>query len=892
MINKKKSKIFFLFIVGFFLFSLCISSNLEKSVTTENGKDNKTKKPQTSGHWNLNNILIDDSLTGVGAQNWTWAVNQDWCSGAGTWINPYIIENVTIDALNSSSGIEIKNSIKFFIIRNVTVYNASESSPEAGISLYYVDNGMLISNNCSFNNGMGIFFEYSKNNTIINNALYNNSDGITIRNSNNNTISINNVSNNNKVGIVVQSSEEIIITDNIVNNNSDRGIYLTNCNDSIIVNNTANYNYYSGFRLDKGKNNILYENTANYNIEIGIMLWNNSTNNSVLENELRFNQAYGMLLWQSDNNTIKGNKLKNNTQQGISLSVSDYNIITGNIVNNTSLNGFGVFIYNSTKNTIKENTVSNNLGDGIYLENSFNNTIEGNNATNNKGDGIYITSGSNNNTIKENTLDLNNQGINFYSNTNNVVKSNTINNSTYVGIRLINCNFTRIIENVVNYNIESGIDLSASYNNLISENTFYYNLAGINIENSNQNTIKDNKLLNNSRQGIRIIQSNFSEISGNVVEYNGWSGMNPYGIFVREGINITIAENLINDNDDDGIRLRDCENTSIYENSITYNGNFGIRLREINYSIIFKNRIENNIQYGIGITTADSQYNLFYFNFFIGNGQHAVDNGLLNNWNNTDIGNYWDNYSGVDGNNDGIGDIPHNITQIPLIQDFLPIWDTLDPVITITSPGSNDLFGSGAPSYNIDITDHYLDSYWYLMNGGSNNLISSTSGSFDQGVWNGFGTGTITITFYANDSLGQIGFASVTIRKDITPPSINIRSPNSGEVFGSSAPSFTVEIIEMNLDTLSYSLNGGISIPFTSNGTIAQSEWDALSEESVTIRFDAIDLVGNTDFAEITIVKRLAGIPGYNLTALIIVITIFIGIISLIQHKKRKNSIF
>jgi len=879
MINEKKSRILYLFIVGSLLFLLCVSSNLDKRLNktnsknlTEIDKDDNTINFQTSGYWNLNNILIDDSLTGVGAHNWTWAVNQDWCSGAGTWINPYLIENVTIDALNSSSGIEIKNSNKYFIIRNVTVYNASVSASEAGISLYYVDNGMIISNNCSFNNGMGIFLKYCINNTVIGNVLHNNSDGISLLDSDKNIINNNTFSNNFNTGIIVQSCDEINVSENIVNNNSWVGMYIDNCDKNVIDNNTFNYNYYAGLRIDRSENNTISKNVANFNIEMGIMFWFNNTNNCVLENDIKFNQADGMILWLSDNNTIRGNTIKNNTQNGISLSFSDYNFITGNTVENSSVNWFGILIYNSTNNVIKENIVNNILGDGIYLENSINNTIVGNNATNNKGDGIYIASGSNNNTVKENTLDFNNQGIHLYGNINNEIEGNLIANSTWHGI-------------YVEYSI----------NSIIIENNVY----------------------NSLRSGIYLLQSNFSTISGNVATFNGQLGGYD-GILLRETINNTVSQNFVQFNYDDGIGLNfDCTNNSILDNIVTDNGwagiilysncddnqlinniimdssLHGIYLEDSSDNDIIGNRIEDNIVYGVYLMNLGCENNLFSYNFFFGNGRHAYDDGWYNNWNSSTIGNYWDNYTGTDTNNDGIGDIPYCLHPewLPgwVINDSFPIYDTSLPVIDINSPNTNDLFGSSVPSYDIDITDHYLESFWYVVNGGSDNMISSTSGSIDQGLWNGFGSGSITITFYANDSLGQVGFAIVTIRKDITLPLVNIRSPDSDEIFGSSAPSFTVEIIEVNLDSLWYTLSGGTSIPFTSNGTIDQTVWDALSEGSVTIRFYALDLVGNSDFAEITIEKRLPGIPGYNLIVLITVVTIFIGFISLIFQKKRKN---
>ena len=53
----------------------------------------------------------------------------------------------------------------------------------------------------------------------------------------------------------------------------------------------------------------------------------------------------------------------------------------------------------------------------------------------------------------------------------------------------------------------------------------------------------------------------------------------------------------------------------------------------------------------------------------------AMDNGTLNYWDNGEIGNYWDDYDGVDADNDGIGDTPFNITGSAGSIDNYPIWE-------------------------------------------------------------------------------------------------------------------------------------------------------------------------------------------------------------------------
>ena len=86
--------------------------------------------------------------------------------------------------------------------------------------------------------------------------------------------------------------------------------------------------------------------------------------------------------------------------------------------------------------------------------------------------------------------------------------------------------------------------------------------------------------------------------------------------------------------------------------------------------------------------TVSADYNLIYKNYFYDNGLFNAANNGKNKWDNGVIGNYWDDYAGVDANDDGIGDTPYIIFGIG--QDNFPIWDDGDdisaPVITIISP--------------------------------------------------------------------------------------------------------------------------------------------------------------------------------------------------------------
>ena len=149
----------------------------------------------------------------------------------------------------------------------------------------------------------------------------------------------------------------------------------------------------------------------------------------------------------------------------------------------------------------------------------------------------------------------------------------------------------------------------------------------------------------------------------------------------------------------------------------------------------------------------------------------SIDN---NQWNNTDIGNYWDDYVGVDLDDNGIGDTPYtNILGTAGSQDAFPIYnDGADPpIITITSP-ANTTSHSSAPTFTITIDDPSIDKRWYSINDGTgwsqNITFSGTTVVIDANIWESLQDGDILIRFYANDTFGALGFKDAIIEK-ITP---------------------------------------------------------------------------------------------------------------------------
>ena len=93
--------------------------------------------------------------------------------------------------------------------------------------------------------------------------------------------------------------------------------------------------------------------------------------------------------------------------------------------------------------------------------------------------------------------------------------------------------------------------------------------------------------------------------------------------------------------------------------------------------------------------------------------------------------------------------------------------DATGPIIIINSPSPGAKFGANAPAFNITIKDAHLDSMWYSFDGGLTTFAITTNTTIDQAAWAALSEGSITITFYANDTLGNLNFEEVTITKNI-----------------------------------------------------------------------------------------------------------------------------
>ncbi|MEE9378424.1 MAG: NosD domain-containing protein, partial [Candidatus Lokiarchaeia archaeon] len=471
-------------------------------------------------------FVIDNN--GGGDFKWTEAKNLFfWCTGSGSYSDPYIMNNLIIDGQNSSSCIEIRDSMVFFKIEGCTLSNSGSGVYNAGIKLSNVINGQLIDNYCSNNNGVGIGLYQSQNITIDGNIANNNVEfGIFLEVSHNNILSGNTL-NENSNGMYLGLSTNNTISENSAFNNVWRGIYLSSLsNNNTIMNNNVTYNSDNGIDIYDSHDIKVIGNIADNNGWNGIFVWEcNST--TVARNIANYNTFAGLYLWSSNNTEVIGNVFIGNLHS-IYESDCENNIFNWNVDNGftTSIiiddSGTGDFTWVESVNQlawiygsgtsidpyiIELITIDGlNLTSCLTIRNSnvyfkIQNCTFYNSGYNLNDGGIKLISTINGELIYNNCSFNRANGIILDSCQSIIITENSINNNELSGIVLIDSNNIDIINNkeTINFNDLYGIHLFNSHYNNITSNTITNNLIGIFLDQSNYNYIDWNNLLDNDQ---------------------------------------------------------------------------------------------------------------------------------------------------------------------------------------------------------------------------------------------------------------------------------------------------------------------------------------------------------------------------------------------------------
>ena len=507
----------------------------------------------------------------------------------------------------------------------------------------------------------------------------------------------------NEYGLRVHGNGNEISYNQILKN--EYGIEMDG-NGNELYNNTIDGNVY-GLSLSYSSYGKIFNNTISnntYNIDI--------TGEEINQfyHEFYGNKINGLPLFYS----INGSNISISQKYGFIGIISCKNVTIEN--QSLSHNGKSIVIFNSEDVNIENSSIFNNLK-GIYIKRSKETSLNNLNIYNNSYGISFISSYYN--SIKECKIFRNDVGANvfdieksdgenvfkseFYDNKIGILLQNQGGNEIYGNVDLIKIdhssnnifegNATEIISNNGEMNIlnsdvkniqasSSNIEIDDGAIHFIEMNSgnikiYYSNLSGkMNVNNGEVNikysNIRESNIKINSLASVYIYNCNFSK---SYVNINGSGNISNSHFFENEIAikidgNATIYNSTFYGNEIGVYLIKGKINKGeIYNNTYgcIVNGSSEIKgvlfhdnkiALQLNYSsIVYQNSFWKNL-YGI---IANGNGSRIYCNNFVYNNKNAVDNGN-NTWNSS-IGNYWDDYAGVDENGDGIGDIPYPISN-------------------------------------------------------------------------------------------------------------------------------------------------------------------------------------------------------------------------------------
>lgn len=177
----------------------------------------------------------------------------------------------------------------------------------------------------------------------------------------------------------------------------------------------------------------------------------------------------------------------------------------------------------------------------------------------------------------------------------------------------------------------------------------------------------------------------------------------------------------------------------------------------------------------------------------------------------------------------------------------------------VNKPLSNEIYGFEAPSYELVFHSENLNTTSYTLNNSQKYFFLNESGKINQTEWDLLGNGTVSVKFFANDTLGYIDSKEIIVRKDLIEPNIIIHSPAPYQLYGNFSPNFHVSIEEPNLNSSWYTLDGGLTNYTFSSSFISlnQSAWEMCNNGSVEIIFYAIDAANNLGYTTIEVYKDI-----------------------------------
>jgi len=572
-----------------------------------------------------------------------------------------------------------------------------------------------------------------------------------------------------------------------------------------------------------GRVNITIKNLNIRDFNYGIYF--SSVNNSLIQNITANSNYRGISIFSSFNNQIINNTVKLNNYNGIQLSSSSNNQILNNILTSNSLdsgNG-GIDLISSNNNTIQfNNGTSDNMG--IYLSSSSLNWISDNIFSSPNQAVLYIS--SSNNTLLNNQLSGSSYSIKANSHSINYI----IYNNSYGEIRWTNDSYDSFLDypeltgalsfpgniRIENNSVYLNITAFGSNPGINSSANITLNLAGWHF--TNPRILKDGQPCGNACQNFTNLTggkiekfsvtswSNYSigespettpptisfvlptEIAGssinrsnmiiNVTAYDTESGLKNITIYFYNSAKVLI--NLTNSTSSplsvnftglaEGIyyfNATACDNSNNCGSTETRNVTIDTLFPTINFATPTTSSGGYSQNWIVANVTANDT-NLANITIRIYNSVGIIRSNYSNNpkffWNITLLGDgtYYLNATACD------NALNCNSTETRTI-----LLDTTPISITIVSPSIGTHFVN-TTYFNISTSEN---PNWcgYSLDGNVNVTMNPVNSTYFSNTKN-LSEGNHNVTFYCNDSLGNLANVSRTFAIDTEPPAISLES--------------------------------------------------------------------------------------------------------------------
>ena len=662
-------------------------------------------------------VLIIESQN-IGVRDCSMSGNGIGISASGSGVSVGVSSGVTVvgNAITS-----FYNGISLIIVDNVDILNCSIlSSANHGIYADLANNNVTIQNDTIENSAQaGVYvLSEAQDFDILECSIRNNSaSGIHVSmTARDNTIINNNISEN-RAGIVFDGvADRNLVKNNTMLDNIAGGIQLNGGGSwNTVENNTIEQSYagiviHGDFGGPTADHNLVANNTV-MPLEFGYCMYCEFVRwTTILNNE--FTGFDGGVFHSGtdariENNTFtlsepgigldlgaggSDNVIVNNTFVSCGLfsrfSYADRNRIESNTVNGKPL----VFLEGATGDVVTdagEVIIKDSVGVmvsglnlsrssvGVEIIDSIGCVVDSVVSTQNVY-GVYISNNSDATTITNCNLSENIQGVAVSDSSGTLVDHNILNDNSEDGVMVRWSSNTTVTSNDMircgyqGVSVWTGSDGGLISGNFISQGANH----GVLVFDSWNFIVRNNDIYDVDGRGVYLVAAYSCTIENNTI------GVTDQAIYMDQDSNYNRIENNIVYSSTNGVYVSPvsswpadtCDFNLIAHNSINGCSNMGIYLADIQNCTVAWNKV-TNCSWGIYISGVYTAHNWIYLNNFSSNTVNACSDstGLANYWNTSEpmtyeyggswytnyLGNYYDNYTGLDGDGDGLGDTPY-----------------------------------------------------------------------------------------------------------------------------------------------------------------------------------------------------------------------------------------